>query len=120
VFIRPEGEDRLVGVSGPTCRFAPSTRREFHRRGAAPVRARTMSSRAAAPGLQLPQVSRAVSSTDPAMAFMHRVAHELTGQDCPGIRRPLSGIRRRASGLHSWRPVRPGFSCPPRATSLQR
>jgi len=39
VFIRPEGEDRLVGDSGPTCRFAPPTRREFHRRGTTPVRA---------------------------------------------------------------------------------
>jgi len=33
-----------------------------------------------------------------------------TGQDCPGIFGPLSGLRRRASGLHFWRPFRPGFS----------
>jgi len=44
-------------------------------RGLAPVKTRVMGGAAAAPGLRasLPQVSRAVSSADPAMAFMHRV-----------------------------------------------
>jgi len=100
---------RLVGGSGPTCRFAPSTRREFHRRGAVPVRASQECPCRGSWASRFPQVSRTVSSADPAMAFMHRVARELAGQDCPGIRRPLSGIRPRASGLHFWGPVRPGF-----------
>ena len=97
-------------MTGPTCRFPASTRREFHRRGARPVKVghewRGRGSWASRRSLR-----PAVPCHPPTPPWLLCTgSFVLTGQDCPGIFGPLSGLRRRASGLHFWRPFRPGFS----------
>lgn len=67
------GRSRLIGMTGPTCRFAVHPPRVSSSRGLVSKDGPWISRPRLLGFASLPQVSRAVSSADPAMAFMHRV-----------------------------------------------
>ena len=119
VLIRPEGGHASSARPGPPA-VSPFTRREFHRRGASSAKTGNRVSRPRLLGFaSLPQVSRAVSSADPAMAFMHRVVRTHR----PGLPwDSRSSLRSSASRLRPplLKTVPPGLLEPPPATSLQR
>jgi hypothetical protein len=113
VSIRPEGGARLVGASGPTCRFAVRPSRVSSSRGGV-IQTRAKGFAAAAPGLRTPssQPYRVIRRPRHGFYAQGRKTNS-PARTALGFSCPLSGLRRTASGLPLLEAVPPGLRGPP-------